>query len=61
MQKPRSIYKIIKQRRLSSEVVNQITDLILQNHLQPGDKLPPERQLAAEPARLAQAIAIRLQ
>jgi len=48
MQRSRSIYKTIKQKRLSSEVVNQITDLILQNHLQPGDKLPPERQLAEE-------------
>jgi GntR family transcriptional repressor for pyruvate dehydrogenase complex len=48
MRRSKSIYKTIKQKRLSGEVTNQITDLILQNHLQPGDKLPPERQLAEE-------------
>lgn len=48
MTRSRSIYRTVKQKRLSSEVANQITDLILQNHLQLGDKLPPERQLAEE-------------
>lgn len=43
------MYKIItKNKKLYEEVVNQIIDLVRQKHLQPGDKLPSERELADE-------------
>ena len=49
MEKPDSLYTTVGQkRRLSEEVVDQITDLILSERLQPGDKLPPEQRLAEE-------------
>jgi GntR family transcriptional repressor for pyruvate dehydrogenase complex len=49
MDKPESVYTTIGQKkRLSGAVVDQITDLILSKHLQPGDKLPPEHRLAGE-------------
>ena len=49
MEKPDSLYSAVGQkRRLSEEVVDQITDLILSEHLQPGDRLPPEQRLAEE-------------
>ncbi len=34
-------------RRLHEEVAEQIRDAILDGHFRPGDKLPPERELAA--------------
>jgi len=44
-----SLYTTIRQKkRLSGDVVNQITDLILSARLQPGDRLPPEHRLAEE-------------
>jgi len=44
-----SLYTVIGQKkRLSEDVVNQITDLILSKHLQPGDRLPPEHRLVEE-------------
>jgi len=39
------MYQEVKRGRLYEEIVNQIQDLIVQEQLQPGDKLPPERQL----------------
>jgi GntR family transcriptional repressor for pyruvate dehydrogenase complex len=49
MKKTDSLYRVIGQKtRLSQDVVNQITDLILSEHLQPGDRLPPEHRLAEE-------------
>lgn len=44
-----SLYTVIGQKkRLSEGVVNQITDLIVSKHLQPGDRLPPEHRLVEE-------------
>lgn len=48
MQKSESPYRVIKTRKLYEEVVEQIIELIRQKHLQPGDKLPPEREFAQE-------------
>jgi len=39
------IYHEVTRGRLYEEIVSQIQDLIIQEQLQPGDKLPPERQL----------------
>jgi len=39
------MYQEVKRGRLYEEIVNQIQDLIVQERLQPGNKLPPERQL----------------
>lgn len=36
----------IKPRRISEEIVNQLKDLIFKGELKPGEKLPPERELA---------------
>jgi GntR family transcriptional repressor for pyruvate dehydrogenase complex len=41
-----SIYQAVERKKVYQEVVDQITELILQNHLEPGDRLPPERELA---------------
>jgi len=38
----------LKKTRLYEEIVKQLTDLIEEGKLLPGDKLPPERQLADE-------------
>lgn len=38
----------LKKTRLYEEIVKQLTELIESGKLQPGDKLPPERQLADE-------------
>ena len=38
----------VGQQRVSSEIVHQIERLILEGVLRPGDKLPPERDLASE-------------
>jgi GntR family transcriptional repressor for pyruvate dehydrogenase complex len=49
MKKTDSPYRAIGQRkRLSEDLVNQITDLILSKHLQPGDRLPSEHRLVEE-------------
>jgi len=42
------MYKTLRPKKLSEEVVNHFTELILQKQLRPGDRLPPERQLAEE-------------
>jgi len=39
------IFKPIKQEKISSKIVNQIKNLILEGDLKPGDPLPPEREL----------------
>src|SRR5690625_5090327 len=39
-------FKEIKPRRLSDEIENQIREQLSTGKLQPGDKLPPERELA---------------
>ncbi len=39
------VYKEVKRGRLYEEIVSQVQDLIVQEQLQVGDKLPPERQL----------------
>ena len=36
----------IKPRRVSEEIVNQLKDMIFEGKLMPGEKLPPERELA---------------
>jgi GntR family transcriptional regulator, transcriptional repressor for pyruvate dehydrogenase complex len=41
----RQIFKPIKQEKISSKIVNQIKNLILEGDLKPGDPLPPEREL----------------
>jgi GntR family transcriptional repressor for pyruvate dehydrogenase complex len=42
------MFKSIKRQRVSDEIVNQIKDLISQGVLNPGDRLPPERELIRE-------------
>ena len=41
-----NLFKEIKPKRLSDEIFEQIKQLIFQGKLKPGDKLPPERELA---------------
>jgi GntR family transcriptional repressor for pyruvate dehydrogenase complex len=41
-----ALFEEIKPKRLSDEVYEQIKSLIFEGKLRPGDKLPPERQLA---------------
>lgn len=36
----------IKPRRVSEEIVKQLKDMIFEGELKPGEKLPPERELA---------------
>src|ERR671926_186475 len=33
---------------LSDKIISQITDNVVQGHLKPGDRLPPERELAEQ-------------
>lgn len=40
------IFQPAQRRRLHEEVATQLRDAILHGHYQPGDKLPPERELA---------------
>ena len=42
------IYKPIKRKTVSEEVADQITELVIQKHLSPGDRLPTERQLVED-------------
>jgi GntR family transcriptional repressor for pyruvate dehydrogenase complex len=39
-------FKPIRQKRISDQVYEQLRDLIFRGKLKPGDKLPPERELA---------------
>lgn len=41
-----SMFQPISQEKVSDAVVRQIESLILDGVLRPGDKLPPERELA---------------
>jgi GntR family transcriptional repressor for pyruvate dehydrogenase complex len=41
-------FKPIKQLRVSEEIVAQLKESILLGHFKPGNKLPPERELAQE-------------
>jgi DNA-binding FadR family transcriptional regulator len=41
-------FKPIKQLRVSEEVAEQLKQSILSSHFKPGEKLPPERNLAEE-------------
>jgi len=40
------MFKTVKPRRVTEEIVRQLTELIGQGSLQPGDRLPPEREMA---------------
>ncbi len=42
-----TLFKKIPQKKVSDKVFDQIRDLITQGRLQPGDRLPPERELTA--------------
>jgi GntR family transcriptional repressor for pyruvate dehydrogenase complex len=48
MEETGSFSRVAGPKRLYQEVVDQVTDLVLNNHLQPGDKLPAERNLAQQ-------------
>ncbi|MBB5022714.1 FadR/GntR family transcriptional regulator [Desulfurispira natronophila] len=47
MNQPDDMFAKIKPKRISDEIYSQIKELILAGKLQPGQKLPPERELAA--------------
>jgi GntR family transcriptional repressor for pyruvate dehydrogenase complex len=42
------LLKPVEKQRVAEEIVQQLRKLILEGHYAPGQKLPPERQLAAE-------------
>lgn len=42
------MFKKIRPKRISDEIVEHIRDLILEGKLKPGDQLPPERELAGK-------------
>lgn len=42
------MFQKIKPKKISDEVYNQIKSIILSGKLKPGEKLPPERELASE-------------
>ncbi|HHW43452.1 MAG TPA: FadR family transcriptional regulator [Desulfotomaculum sp.] len=42
------MFRKVEYRRLYEDVINQIETIILAGQLAPGDKLPPERELAEE-------------
>ncbi len=39
------VFQAIKQKKISSQIVDQIKNLITNGQLKPGDSLPPEREL----------------
>ena len=39
-------FKVIQRRRVYQDIVGQIQELIQEGVLKPGDRLPPERELA---------------
>ncbi len=41
-----SLYKMVKPKRYSDQVFEQLRDLVFRGQLKPGDKLLPERELA---------------
>lgn len=42
------MFQKIKPKRISDEIFEQIRKLIVEGKLRPGDKLPPERELATQ-------------
>ncbi|MDR5683418.1 MAG: FadR/GntR family transcriptional regulator [Armatimonadota bacterium] len=40
------VFQPVRHRRIYEDIVRQIQELIADRHLQPGDRLPPERELA---------------
>ena len=44
----KGLYRTVTTKKVYEHVVDQITNLILEKRLQPGDKLPPERNLAEQ-------------
>lgn len=42
----RNLFHPVRRSRLYEDIVRQIQDLIADRHLQPGDRLPGERELA---------------
>ena len=42
---PQSIFKPVKQEKLSVKIANQIKELILEGKIKPGQVMPPERKL----------------
>lgn len=48
MDQPSGFLPVAERRRLYQEVVEQVTSQILDTHLQPGDRLPAERDLARQ-------------
>jgi len=42
------LYRTIKQNKLYEAIAKQIQDLIIADQLRPGDKFPPERELAKQ-------------
>ncbi|MDR1613416.1 MAG: FadR family transcriptional regulator [Planctomycetota bacterium] len=40
--------KKVSKKTIASQVINQLTDLIRNGKLQPGDRLPPEREMAEQ-------------
>ena len=43
---PEPLFQPVRRSRLYEGIVRQIQDLIADKHLQPGDRLPGERELA---------------
>ena len=41
-----TIFKPIRPKKISEEIVNQIKELIVKGDLKPGDRIPSERELA---------------
>jgi len=41
------VFKPIRPKKLSEEIVSQIKDLISNGELKPGERIPSERELAA--------------
>jgi len=57
-----SLFKALPSKRAFDEIADQIKDLIYSKTLKPGDKLPPERELASQfgTGRMAVREALRL-
>jgi len=57
-----SLFKALPSKRAFDEIADQIKDLIYSKTLKPGDKLPPERDLATQfgTGRMAVREALRI-
>jgi len=42
------LFRTVRAQRLYEQIAEQIEDFIRSNHLEPGDRLPPERELAEQ-------------